>query len=1017
MTGKPSLKCLTAFLLLLLANSYLFAQEKIVTGKVKDPQGNPLPGVNVNVWGSRQSVTADVTGSFSIPVPSDNSTLVFSFVGFLQKEVKVGDQTDLQVTMAYDNADLDQVVVVGYGTQRRRDLTGSVYSVKPGQITQTPTFNALEALQGRVPGLDITRSSGEAGAPVNITVRGNRSISQTSAQKQPLYIIDGFQGGDITDLNPNDIESIEVLRDASATAIYGWMGANGVIIVTTKKGKDRPRVSYTGYYGVNGYVSFPKPRIGDDYVKLRKEAYRTANNEQLPASDEILFASGPERDAFNKGQWVDWVDLLTRNGTQQSHTASIQSGGDKTKVFFSTGYYKEEGALRGNDMTRYNARLNYDQRISNVFKAGLLTQITYQKANVRTDPYQEALSTIPLGTPYDSLGNIRPVALDQSNAVNPLSDERPLAFKDNRIRTNLVANGYIEITPINGLSLRSNLGTSITFSKVGYFADSLTVANFNRNPKWARQETNFNRFFNWDNVLTYTRKISDHSLTLTALTSFTRLDNEGLTYNAVRQIVNSQYDYALQNGTWHTGAGTSNPSGSEYVKATTFSYAGRFNYSYKGKYLLTASLRADGASRLAPGNKWDYFPSAAIGWNIHQEGFMSNAYFINNLKVRASYGVTGNANIDPYGTQNVLFANYGLTFNGNTNAPYYNFADIVGNPHLSWEKTATTNLALDFAFLKSRLFGTFELYKQNTTGILYKRRLPYSSGRVEVWENICETENKGIELALSSVNVSTQDFKWTTTLTYTSTREKITKLVDDKDVLAQERNSLFQGHPYNSWFTYTKLGIWQANEADKAGALKWGTANGNSFKPGDIKLADLDNNGIIDDKDKGPIGAPVPKWYGGLQNTFNYKGFELNIYLYARWGQIIDAEFLGRYSPSGTGVTSNGPQFDYWTPENSTNDFPRPDARITSFNNIPGYQAVNFIDGSFFKVKTVTFAYTLPGSASRHLYAEKIRIYATGNNIFTKAKHHLLKNYDPERGGASDSPLTRQVVVGVNVDF
>lgn len=1016
MTGKPSLKCLTAFLCLLLMNcSYLFAQEKIVTGKIKDPQGNPLPGVNVNVWGSRQSVSADVTGSFSIPVASDNAVLVFSFVGFLQKEVKVGDQKDIQVTMTYDNADLDQVVVVGYGTQRRRDLTGSVYSVKPGMVTATPTYNALEALQGRVPGLDVTRNSGNAGAGVNIQVRGTRTLSLTGERAQPLYVIDGFQGGSISDLNPSDIESVEVLRDASATAIYGWMGANGVIIVTTKKGKDRPKVSYSGFYGVNGYPQYPKPRIGESYVALRREAYKTVNGTD-PASDDVLFTDPGEKAAFQKGQWVDWLDLVQRNGTQQSHTASIQSGGDKTKVFFSTGYYKEEGALRGNDMTRYNARLNYDQRISNAFKAGLLTQVNYISTNYRNDPVTASLTAVPLGTPYDSLGNIVVVPLSGSGKVSPLSDERPLAYKNNQIRTNLMANGYLEITPLNGLSLRTNLGTTLGFYRTGYFADSLTVQNYGKTPTTAAQQTMFSRFYNWDNILTFTRKIQDHSITLTALTSYTRLDEEKLAYIGSRQLASSQYFYALENTTWApNAAGVSFTSGSDYNKATTFSYAGRINYAYKGKYLLTASLRADGVSRLAPGNKWDYFPSAAIGWNIHQEDFMANALFVNNLKLRASYGIAGNANLKPYDTQNGLTGGSTLGFS-DANAAYFLFNTVVGNPNLGWEKTATTNLALDFALFKSRIFGSVEVYKANTSDIIYERKLPQSTGRGNVWQNICETENKGVELALSSVNVNTQDFRWTTSLTYTSTREKITKLLDGKDIIVDERKSLLLDHPVGSFYTYKKLGIWQSNEDKDAGYLRWQSPTGTTFKPGDIKLADLNGDSIIDSKDRTFVGAPVPKWYAGFQNTFTYKGFELSVYMYARWGQIIDAEFMTRYIPSGTG--NNGPaNFDYWTPTNPSNDFPRPNSNITQITNVNGYQTLSFIDGSYFKVKTVTVAYTLPTSASRKVFADRIRVYATGNNIFTQTKNHLLKDYDPERGGSEKEPLTKQVVVGLNVDF
>jgi TonB-dependent SusC/RagA subfamily outer membrane receptor len=320
MIGKPSsLKCLMAFFLLLFCTS-LIAQERVVTGKIKDPSGNPLPGVNVNVFGTRVSVTADVAGTFRIPVPSENSVLVFSFVGFLQKEVKVGNETEISVSMTYDNADLDQVVVVGYGTSKRRDLTGAVYSVKPGMVTAAPVANAGEALQGRIPGLDINRTSGAPGGGVSIQLRGNRTLSGNGdkgglpgATSEPLVIIDGFQGGNLSDLNPNDIESIEVLKDASSTAIYGWMGANGVIIVTTKRGKDRPKVSYNGYYGVNSFYKYPKLRMGQDFVDFRKQA-SYAQTGVMPSDESVI--NTYELPYYKAGQWTDWLDLITQNGIQ-----------------------------------------------------------------------------------------------------------------------------------------------------------------------------------------------------------------------------------------------------------------------------------------------------------------------------------------------------------------------------------------------------------------------------------------------------------------------------------------------------------------------------------------------------------------------------------------------------------------------------------------------------------------------------------------------------------------------------
>ncbi|WP_216823375.1 SusC/RagA family TonB-linked outer membrane protein [Niastella vici] len=1003
---------------MLLNCTYLIAQERVVTGKVKDPSGNPLPGVNVNVWGTRISVTADVTGTFRLPVSSESSVLVFSFVGFLQKEQKVGTDSTFNITMAYDNADLDQVVVVGYGTSKRRDLTGSVYSVKPGQVTGTPTFNALEALQGRIPGMDIQRSSGGAGSGVSVQVRGIRTINgtdkgQTGAVSAPLYIIDGFQGGSISDLNPSDIESVEVLKDASATAIYGWMGANGVVIVTTKKGRERPRISYNGYYGVNGYTQYPKGRTGEDYVKLRREAYRTTIG-NYPASDDVLFTDPYELANYKNNQWVDWYDLVNRNGIEQSHTASIQSGGDKTKVFFSTGYYKEEGMLRNNDFTRYNSRLNYDQRISNAFKAGLSTQVTYTNTNKRYDPLTQISSVGPLGIPYDSLGNINVFPQYSSPTLNnskvsPLADERPGVYKDNTIRGSVMTNGYFEITPITGLSIRTNLGTTLTFSRQGMYYDSLAIRRkLSGLPNYAEQATIFNRFYAWENVITYSKKIADHSVTLTGITSYTRSDEDGNDANGIKLLLPSNQFYRLD------GTELNSRLISSYlVRTTTMSYAGRLNYTYKGKYLLTASLRADGVSRLAAGHKWDYFPSAAVGWNLHQEEFMKDMYFVNNFKIRASYGVAGNATIPAYSTQNLIDPySYGQGF-GDVSAYQYRFATVTGTADLGWEKTATQNLGIDFAFFKSRVFGTIDAYKAKTSDVLLKRALPLSTGIDNIWQNVGETENKGIEAAISVVPVSTRDFRWTSTVTYTTAREKITKLIDGKDIYGSpiESKSLLLGRPVNSYYSYKKLGIWQNDEAAKAATVFVGAT---PFKPGDIKVADIDGNDTINTKDYTYLGANTPKWFAGWQNTFTYKGFELSVYMFARWGQMIEAKFMGRYNPSGLG---NGPaNFNYWTPENPTNDFPRPkkDAAIGSYT---GYTALNYIDGSYLKVKTVTAAYTLPVAVTRKVYLEKLRIYATANNIFTQSKNKLLKNYDPERGGDENGPLSRQIVIGVNADF
>ena len=1003
-------------------------KDYTVAGTVTDEKGEPLIGASVLVKGTSKGASTDVNGRFSITVPGTaGATLLVRYIGFQQKEVAVSsNQKNVSIKLSPDATSLQEVVVsVGFGTIKKRDLTGAVSSVKSEEIVQNPTHNAVEAIQGRVAGVDITRSSGAAGGSANIVIRGNKSIAprdEMGSRNAPLYIIDGFQGGDISTLNTNDIESIEILKDASSTAIYGAQGANGVIIVTTKKGASgKAKISYNAYYGLNKY-SFPASRIGEDYLNLRREAWRNAPAGQPtwtgPQDDPLLFDVAGEYDAVKAGQWVNWVDLVMQDGSQQNHTISINSGSEKTKVFASAGYFKEEGALRDNEYNRYNGRFNLDQTLSKWAKAGIMSQVTYSKLNNRRDPLGVASSLTPLGVPYDEFGQIRinPIEFDQTR-VSPLADERtPYVSRDNNLRTNVVANGYIELSPLKGLTFRSNFGSNINFNRRGIYNDATSLAQASSKTSIASSSSDFSRFINWDNILSYTRRIANHNITLTGLTSYLQSDADVLSASGTGQLLPSQLYYNL-NGTSVNGRSISSP----YTGWKNMAYAGRLNYSFKGKYLLTATGRFDGASRLAEGNRWDFFPSLALGWNISDESFMKDIRQISNLKLRASYGVSGNYVIEPYGTQSGLAYRTNMSF-GETAAPMYLFNTTVGNPNLGWEKTAGTNLGLDLGLLNNRISATAELYLNKTSDILFKRTLPQSTGVVDVYQNVASTENKGIELSVTSQNITGKAFKWTSTLTFSRNREKITGLLDGKDIIAataSERESLLMGHPISSFYTFKKLGIWQSDEAEEAAKYRINSPTGATFKPGDIKLADLSGpegvpDGVIDQTyDRTFIGSTVPDWVGGLQNSFSYKGIDLGVFLFARYGQMLDAEFLGRYNPGGLG---NGPAFiNYWTPENPTNDFPRPKKNEQNLSNYQGYQTLNFIDGSFFKIKNITLGYTLPKRISQRFLVDNLRIYATGSNVLTVAKSHLVQDYDPERGGAESSPLGRQFVFGVNL--
>lgn len=982
-----------------------FAQERTVSGRVTSDEGEGLPGVTVLEKNTNNGTATNVNGEYSITVSGNDAVLVFSFIGYTKEEIEVGNRSTIDVALDPDIASLEEVVVIGYGTVKKRDLTGSVASVKSEEIVQTPTFNAMEAIQGRAPGIDIVRSSGEAGAGTDVRIRGNRSIHGSNS---PLYIIDGFQGGNINDINPNDIESIEILKDASATAIYGSMGANGVIIVTTKRGREgKAKISYNGFYGVNGLTPFPERRIGEDFMNLRREAWRTAGRWESEADDSRIF-SAAEWEAIENDQWVDWVDLLMRNGRQQSHTVSVRGGNENTQVYFSGGFFEEQGMYRLNDFRRYNARLNVDQKLTDWAKVGLLSQITYNDRNRRRDPLSDAIGALPLGTPYTDAGEIIrfPIAGNQ-DVVSPLADEMPNAAVDNTNGPNVSLNAFLQVEPIEGISWRSNFGSNLNNSRRGEYFDAESYARRNQRTSFARMSASFNRFYHWDNIINLSREFGDHSLTITGITNYTRGINDGIIGEGVNQVLSSQLFYGLpsaeDNRLIHTF----------YTETETMSYAARIHYGFRGKYLLTLTNRWDGASRLAPGNKWAAFPSVAAAWNLDREAFMDDVDAISMLKLRASYGLTGNSGIDPYGTQSLIYYSPRMGF-GDVSAPMYQFTGRVGNLNLGWENSATANLGLDLGFFNNRLEATIDAYDTKTSDILMARLLPWSTGVTDVYQNIGGTRNRGVEISINSLNVDRSNFRWNSTFTFTRNKEEITELVDGTDIIQNERNSLLMGHPINSFYTYNKLGIWQEDEADLAAEYRFGSEDGRHFEPGDIKLEDLNGDGIINaDDDRTYVGSTVPKWIAGLRNNIRFGAFDLDLFLFARWGQTIDAEFLGRFDPEGLGGSLA--TLDYWTPENPTNDYPRP--RRGQLNNIPGYQALTFVEGSYFKIRNLSLGYTIPQSLTDRVGIERIRFYATGANLLVLTKSHLLRGYDPEGGGSESYPINRQLVFGINLDF
>jgi TonB-linked SusC/RagA family outer membrane protein len=998
------------------------AQGFTVSGRVIDKNSEPVVGVNIVIKGSTTGVVSGADGAYAISVSDESAVIVASYLGMATQEIAVGNRRTINITMEEQGSFLDDIVVIGYGTVRKRDLTGSVASVRSDDIAAIPSSDPLKAIQGRVAGMDIVSTSGDAGAEVEILIRGSRSIN---ASNKPLFIIDGIQGGSYEDVNPTDIESLEILKDASATAIYGSQGANGVVIITTKKGvAGRTQVAYDGYYGVNSLSKHPDVLTGDAWMQMRRDAYATNG-----ITDEAIIFSADELAAIEKGQWVNWLDELIQTGVQQRHSVSVRGGSEKTKSFISGSYFKEQGLLSNNAAERFTARVNVDRTVNKWVTAGMYSQFAYRTRDSRqASVMNNAVSTLPLGTLYDDEGNIVLYPIPgQPQTLSPLADNRENAAVNDVKQANTSVKAYVDIAPLEWLSFRSSAGGTFNFLRRGSYNDAASISQNSLKRSSTSVENQNEQLYTWDNVLNVKKQLGIHGLNLTALTSYTKKVGESYSMSAPDQQVASYLFYNI---------GAADPTQAElfsgYTGSETMSYAGRVDYNLMGKYLLTASLRADGASQLAENNKWAYFPSVAAAWRIADEPFMKTLTQVSELKLRASYGVTGNAAVDPYATQSNLEPGDKMGF-GDIYAPTYKYTRVLGNKDLTWEMSSTVDVGLDFSMFKSRLNLTADVYSTSTKDLLMLRTLPSSSGGdgkdpFQMWQNVGKTSNQGVELTVSTVNVqqSGKDgFSWTSSLTFSANKEKIVEMYEG-DIIVDEVASLLIGYPIRSFYGYKVDGIWQTDEAAEAARWKY---EDKPVAPGDIKIAniaDIDTatNRIDRANDWTYLGQASPKWLLGFNNTFTCKGFDLSVYMFVRWGQMIDYDLAGRYDP--TGANGQLANYNYWTPTNPSNDYPAANSQKPLLNYV-GYRSLSFIDGSYFKLKTVTLGYTLPENLTSKVRLSRLRVYFTANNLFTVTKSHLLDDYDPERGlpsvtrqGATGNnilPMTRQYVFGINLEF
>lgn len=1064
--GRRWILFLTAFIIALQTFAQQPPEKKAaagefrVTGKVSN-NGELLPGANLLIKGTKTKTTTDINGHFSI-MASSNAILQVSYVGMETKELKIANASPLTIELKAQGTAMDEVVVVGFGIVKKRDLTGSVVSVKSEEITARPGPNPMESLQGRVAGLDITRSSGQAGAGVNLQLRGTRSFSASSA---PLFIINGLPG-DYATLNPNDIETIDILKDASSTAVYGSAGSNGVVIITTKSGKEgKLAIDLNSFFGYNGWSVTPKMRSGNSYLQTKRDAYKyiwdatakqwTRNGAlwQSDADDEEIF--GTQRyQTFKEGQFTDWADLFMRkNAVTQNYSISASGGTDKTKAYLSFNYSGENGQYIGDDYNLLSTNMRIEHKVKPWLTIGTNMQASYVMRNKAQDKLESALTTDPLARPYKADGTLNPDL--GNNVYNLLLNYQPGVYANLDNNTGLFINPYIEIKPLKGLSFLSRVGGRLNYANTYQFDGIGSVAYTYNNAGIAKAQISQNREvdYQWENILTYNFQIAKvHDITLTGVTTY--YDNQDTKTDMLQSNILSN------NFKWYNfrvdPANTT--ATSSYTMSRTLGLVGRVNYSYDGKYLFSASIRRDGSSVLYSDRRWDLFPALSAGWRISDEKFMEGSKdWLNNLKARFGWGVTGSSNIPPYSSQNIM-ESLNSSLGGET-VPIYRNSQYITNPELGWEKSYNTNYGIDAGFFNSRIDVALDYYSTRTKGVIYSVSAPVLNGTYKPGtqyltnKNICETLNRGLELTLNTRNIVSRNFEWTTAAAFSYNKEQIIKLTGGvANNIVKDDYALTIGEPVSSFRNFKLDGVWQiGQEADAAvfnkrpgdlkvnvpdmtkvaeGVFMKKAANGtDTYYYTDLAAAQQFNPALTaansrysySANDYQTLGQNSPVWSLGLQNTFKYKSFDLGVYAYFRWGQMIKYNMLGWYQPNGFATNASPSRtipeyFNYWTPENPSNDFPVMDYLATT-STMTGFSGLSYVNGSFFKVKNITLGYTLPNKTLKKFGIQKFRFYGTMTNPLVLAKSHLIKQYDPEMNGVLSYPLTKQVVIGLNVSL
>jgi TonB-linked SusC/RagA family outer membrane protein len=1010
-----------------------------IQGTVSDAKG-PLPGVNVKLKGTTTGTVTDATGKYKLTVPDGNGTLVFSFVGFTTQEIAITNRTTIDVTMAEVPKALNEVVVVGYGTQRRVDLTGSVASVSSKQLQERPQTNLEQELAGKIAGVNVSSNSGEPGGGTKIRIRGYSSINTNT---DPLYVVDGIvwtEGGNA--INPNDVASIDVLKDASSTAIYGTRGANGVILVTTKRGaKNRPSaVSYDSYFSVSKMAKKLKVLNANQFLEIEDRAYANiqkydpvgwADGKYVDEDPKVIRTAliGKLFDAnLNPLYDTDWQDATTRTAYSQNHNLSFTGGSENINFGLFLNYADEQGIILNSYLKRYNARLTLDNQVKPWLKVG--ATLNYNTQDQRAGNYGtggnniprgliEMIPIIPITYPDGTYGK-RTDYPNMEGGDNPVAQTREIQELA-KVRV-FSGNGYANINLFKGLEFRTVLGVTNSANYIPRFASGLVGGSTADQSYSSASIDEYNKtFWQWQNYFTYNTKFNDiHSLNVVVGTerqNFQQLRLNGST----RSLSDNYYQY------YNLGAGSiPGIPLSDYTAWQMQSYYGRVNYGLKDKYLLTLTGRVDGSSRFGENSKYGFFPSAAFAWRASQEDFLKDNKTISDLKFRASYGLSGNSEIGQYRSlANINTTNY--VFGGQAIGTTLT---SIGNPQLQWEKTAEYNIGVSFGLFNNRITLEADAYLKKTQALLLNAPLPESSGFTSVFKNTGKLQNKGIELNINTVNIKTDNFSWNTSFNISFLSNKILQLGASNDdifldpVFLSQFNLMRVGLPAGSFYGYKVLGTWGTAEATQAGSY--------GLLPGDLKIQDTNGDGKVSSADKVVLGKSIPDGYGTFTNNFAYKNFDLGVELQFNYGnQIMNLTKHSGEDRTGQ-ANSYATVLNAWTPTNQNTNIA--EIRPAYVRYQTEIYSTKVESGDFIRGRAVTLGYNFPTSVVNKLKLTRLRLYAQAQNLFVITKY---TGYDPEvstyngspnfsQGAASnftqniqfyDYPKPRVFLLGVNASF